>query len=251
MKIRISLIIAIVAALTITSLSLLKVRGRITSLQASLKEQTTARTKAETDLAGTKGDLERVNGVLRQTTAALETAKAENQALTATVESRTKQVKQLNQELASLQLKHDNAAAQLAAYESVMTIQQAISAGKQIKSLQTELTAVTEERKLLAQKVDRLLAKYGEVPVELPIGFEGKVLATDPKWRFVILDAGQTQGALERGELLVSREGKLVGKVAIRRVEKNQCVADVLPGWNLGEIKEGDKFIAAHVSADL
>ena len=45
--------------------------------------------------------------------------------------------------------------------------------------------------------------------------------------------------------------GMLIGKVAIRRVEKDRCVADIVPGWNLGEIREGDKFIAAHVSEDL
>jgi hypothetical protein len=251
MKTRITLLITIVAALTVTGLNLVKVKAKITGLQVSLREQTTARTKAENDLAGTKGELERVNVALRDTAATLETAKAETKTLTAQVKEQTGIVKQLQGELASLQIRHDDARANLAAFESVMTIEQAVKSAKTIKDLQDELAVTKDERKMLAIRVARLNAKYGPGLVGLPAELEGKVLATDPKWQFVVLDAGESRGVKERGELLVSREGKLIGKVAIRRVEKDRCVADIVPGWNLGEIREGDKFIAAHVSEDL
>jgi hypothetical protein len=51
---------------------------------------------------------------------------------------------------------------------------------------------------------------------------------------------------LEDGELLVHRNGKLVAKVIVRRAEKNRCIANVMPGWELAEIKEGDAAIPAH-----
>ena len=58
--------------------------------------------------------------------------------------------------------------------------------------------------------------------------------------------AGEDQGVLERGELLVNRNGKLVAKVVVRSVQKDRCIANVLPGWELGEVMEGDQVIPAH-----
>jgi hypothetical protein len=51
---------------------------------------------------------------------------------------------------------------------------------------------------------------------------------------------------LQDGELLVSRNGDLVAKVVVTRVEKDRCVATIKPGWRLGEIVEGDHAIPAH-----
>ena len=73
----------------------------------------------------------------------------------------------------------------------------------------------------------------------LPAGLKGKVLVADPKWNFVVLNVGEDQGVLERGELLVNRNGKLVAKVVVRSVQKDRCIANVLPGWELGRSHGG------------
>jgi hypothetical protein len=82
--------------------------------------------------------------------------------------------------------------------------------------------------------------------VLLPAALRGKVLAVDPKWNFVILDVGENQGILEYGELLVNRNGKLVGKVIVRNVQKDRSTANLMPGWEIGEVIEGDQVIPAH-----
>jgi hypothetical protein len=63
----------------------------------------------------------------------------------------------------------------------------------------------------------------------------GKIVVVDPKWDFVVLDIGEDQGVIQDGELLVSRDGKLVAKVIVRSVEKDRCIANIVPGWKLGE----------------
>jgi hypothetical protein len=68
----------------------------------------------------------------------------------------------------------------------------------------------------------------------------------DPKWGFVVVNVGETQGAVEAGELLVSRQGKLVAKVVLRSVEKNRSIANIVPGWKLGQPIEGDEVTPAH-----
>jgi cell shape-determining protein MreC len=79
--------------------------------------------------------------------------------------------------------------------------------------------------------------------VELPAGLKGRVVAVDPKYEFVVLDIGQEQGVLERGEMLVNRSGRLVAKVRILSVHQTRSVANVLPDWKQGEILEGDFVI--------
>src|SRR6266850_489176 len=69
---------------------------------------------------------------------------------------------------------------------------------------------------------------------------------SDPKWQFVVLNVGEDQGVLEHGELLINRDGKLVAKVKVSSVQKDRCVANVMPGWQIGEIFEGDLVIPAH-----
>jgi hypothetical protein len=41
--------------------------------------------------------------------------------------------------------------------------------------------------------------------------------------------------------MMVSREGRLVGKVKISTVQADRSVANILPGWQLGDIMEGDQ----------
>ena len=69
-----------------------------------------------------------------------------------------------------------------------------------------------------------------------------KVIAVDPKYDFVVLDAGGNQGIVEGAKLLVNRDGQLVGKIKITSVEPNRSIGNVLPEWKQAgnEIMEGD-----------
>jgi type II secretory pathway component PulC len=75
---------------------------------------------------------------------------------------------------------------------------------------------------------------------------KGRILAVDPKWNFVVLNIGGDQGVLNDGEMLVSRDGKLVAKVIVRSVQKDRSIANIVPGWQLGDVIEGDEVTPAH-----
>src|SRR5579864_9373719 len=85
-------------------------------------------------------------------------------------------------------------------------------------------------------------------PMPLPRDLVGKVLQVDPKWEFVVLNVGWNKGALPRAEMLVNRGGRLVAKVKIKSVKDDCCIADVMVGWKLTEILEGDQVIPAYPS---
>ena len=113
------------------------------------------------------------------------------------------------------------------------------------------VSTMDTENKVLLQKLKKTeneLAIYTkkEYHVPLPPGLLGKVLVSDPKWNFVVLNVGEDQGVLQYGELLVNRNGKLVAKIRVSTVEKDRSVANILPGWQLGEVMEGDQVIPAY-----
>ena len=119
------------------------------------------------------------------------------------------------------------------------------------KKMEDNVAVVQTENSVLLQRVRKIeneLARYvtPEKPVYLPAALRGKVLVADPKWNFVVLNVGENQGVLEHGELLVNRNGRLVAKVVVRSVQKDRCIANVLPGWELGAVMEGDQVIPAY-----
>ena len=252
MLIRISLIVAIIAGLAVSGLNFLKVKEKITTIQQQREDERTAKVQAQTELASTKKDLEKTTADLKNTKATLETTTAERDKAVGDLANMTKRADQLAADRDKIRKERDDAQADLAAYVGTgLKPEQILAMNKQFKDLQAALDASQDEKKLLGQKITQLqtrLDRYEspEKPVYLPASLTGKVLVTDPKWNFVVLNVGLDQGIKEYGELLVNRNGKLVAKVIVRSAQKDRSIANVMPGWQLGEVMEGDQVTPAH-----
>ena len=255
MLIRISLIVAIIAGLAVGGLNFVKVKEKITTLQANLDTETKAHKEFEGKYTSTKSDLNKTTAALKQTKAELEATTAAKEKADADLAVQTKRADKLTDDLNKTRQERDTAQQDLAAFKATgVTPQQILGMTKEYKTLQDSLSVADTENKVLARKVLKLqteLDRYitPDKPVFLPASLKGKVLVADPKWNFVVLDVGENQGILEHGELLVNRNGKLVAKVIVRSVQKDRSVANVLPGWALGEVMEGDLVIPAHPSS--
>jgi myosin heavy subunit len=252
MLIRISLIIAILAGLAVGALNFTKIKEKITTLQSDLKTQTTRAETAEKDRDNTKRELTKTQTELKQTQVTLaDTTDKMNKAVIVAEEA-TKHANKLNDDLNKTRTERDDAQREVAAFRaSGLNPEQALNAAKQIKGLQDSLAGSQDENTLLGKRIKKLdadLAFYRDPTktIELPATIKGKVLVSDPKWHFVVINAGEEQGVLEHGELLVNRDGKLVAKVIVSSVQKDRCVANVMSGWQLSEIYEGDVVIPAH-----
>jgi cell shape-determining protein MreC len=231
MLIRISLIVAILAGLAVGTLNFLKVKEKITTLQANLDTETKAHQEFLAKYNASQKDLTKTTAELKQTKAELEATAAAKEKAEAEVATLTKRADKLTEDLGKTRQERDTAQQDLAAYKATgVTPQQILAFNADLKKLQTQL--------------DRFLSP--DKPVFLPAALKGKVLQSDPKWNFVVLNVGENQGVLEYGELLVNRNGRLVAKVVVRSVQKDRCIANVLPGWELGEVMEGDLVIPAH-----
>ena len=107
------------------------------------------------------------------------------------------------------------------------------------------------ENTILLSQIEKIgveLSRYTgtSVKVSLPQNLHGTVTAVDAQFDFVVLDIGESQGAREHGELLVSRDEKLIGKLRILDVKKDHSIANILPDWKQGEIQPGDLVIVGN-----
>jgi multidrug efflux pump subunit AcrA (membrane-fusion protein) len=200
--------------------------------QRSLQTAQAGEKKAKTEAADVRNQLETTQSALEdaQAKAAQQSARADDEE------------KKKNEALGTL----NTTQAELAEFRAFgRTPQQIRETIVENQRLVTDMAAVSKENVVLDREVFRLknrVALYeGEkVKVELPAGLRGKVLAVDPKYDFVVLSVGGDDGALERGEMLVNRGGKLVAKVRIMSVQSKRCVANVLPDWKQADVLEGD-----------
>ncbi|HVU28502.1 MAG TPA: hypothetical protein VHG71_12300 [Verrucomicrobiae bacterium] len=252
MLIRISLIVAIVAALAAGALNVLQVRDKINTLMTQRDGYHSERDQARTDLSNAKKDLAKTQDTLKQTQQELTDTQSERDKAVAESQAQTKRANDLSDKLAKTTQERDDARNDLAAFQATGLRPDQISGlNKNLKDAQNALEVANEEKSVLQRTVSHLqtrLAKYEgpETDVKLRADLKGKILVVDPKWDFVVLNVGEEQGVLEDGELLVSRDGKLVAKVVVRSVQKDRSIANVVPGWQLGELIEGDEVTPAH-----
>jgi uncharacterized phage infection (PIP) family protein YhgE len=253
MLMRICLIVAILAALGAGTLNILQVRQKINTLMSQRDDYHTQLTQTQATLATTKQNLATTQKNLADTQHQLADAQAARKKAEDTAAAQTKKADDLSAQLTKATQDRDAAQADLAAYKATgKSPQEVLQLMALIKQDEDTIAAINDEKKVLTRNLARVQNQLNELlgnenyVVKLRADLKGQVVVVDPKWDFVVLNIGDEQGVLMDGELLVSRNGKLVAKVIVRDVEKDRCVAIVMPGWKLGEIFEGDEVIPAH-----
>jgi hypothetical protein len=249
MLIRISLIVAIVAGLGIAGLNFAKVQKQITDLVGDRDHEKNMKETALHNLAATNKVLVATTKELAATKEQLATTTKEKDEAVAQAEELTKKNTTLTENLKKTQQERDAARDQVAAWDALgIPIQNIKATLASLKQVTADRDAIAAENKLLIGKVNNLKAQLDDLinPLnepEMPAGLRGKVLVADPKFNFVVLDIGTDQKVVVAGRFLVSRNGKLIAKLKVKSVQPNRSIANVLPGWNLSEIMEGDQVI--------
>jgi hypothetical protein len=229
-------------------LNFTELKQRIVDLQFALTTQTAARQKAEAELGASQTALAKTTSTLHQTQTLLTTANNERDQALAEASVQKKAAANVRGELAETKKRLDDTQVYLDRYrEAGLEPEQIVVVRDQLKTLQKSLTTAQKQNELLNQKLQTLarLESGMEDFVPLPLGLRANVLASDPKWHFVVLDAGQNQGVAARGKLLLTRQGKLVAKAQVTTVENDRCIANLMPDSELGEVLEGDVALPA------
>jgi len=117
-----------------------------------------------------------------------------------------------------------------------------------LPKVERELTTAKKEREIVTNDNQRMRTQIVKLaPAEkkplMPHGLRGKIVSVDAKYQYVVLDIGTHHGVLTKGELMISRDGSLLGKVKVTRVEDDYSIANVLQDWKADEPLEGDAVI--------
>jgi Skp family chaperone for outer membrane proteins len=250
MLLRVFLILAILAGIGTVAVTQFMVRPHV---QGIIGERDTNKQHWDQELARANKlnkELKTTQETLATTEKSLEETKTSLVAMTSRATEQERRANGLQQTLDTTKRDLTTAQQDLSAWKAlgipVEQVSQIIVSEKRFR----ELTEIQKQEQLvLLKEVTRLsnmIADYTnqeDLPVPMP-GAKGSVVAVDPKWNFVVLDVGESGGARQRGIFLVSRNGKLVGKVRVTNVQPNRSIANVVPGWQLDEILEGDQVVS-------
>ncbi len=107
---------------------------------------------------------------------------------------------------------------------------------------QKTIAATLQSKASAAEAKAKALQEEREVRrmSSLKVGLEGKVLAVNPGWNFVVLNIGGHEGVVTNATLLVKRGGSMVARLKISSVDQQTSVADIIPGSFL---KGSDNFV--------
>ncbi len=251
---RISLVIALIAGLATGAIGIVKVKEKIVTTMNDRDTEKGMKEVAQKDLAKTKTDLKDTDEKLKATEQNLASTEAELSTVTFRSEELEKQKIELAETLQHTRADRDTAQRELMKWDIVdIKPEQVKSLIENHKKAIIERDTFMKENKVMAQNIQELKSKIayylGENSIpELPDGLTGKIVAVDPKFQFVILNIGGNNGVIARGQMLVNRNGKLVGKISIATVDSDRCVANIMPEWQHSELLEGDAVITTSVN---
>jgi hypothetical protein len=125
----------------------------------------------------------------------------------------------------------------------------------QLAEAKREVEAAEKEKSILADKVRVAQDKVAAVEEEKKrrqigaraSGIHGTVLAVNQAYNFVVLSMGDRQGVVANAEMLVLRDGALIGKIRISSVEPTVSIGDIISGSLARgvQVQPGDTVIYA------
>lgn len=252
MLLRICLIVVIIAGLATAAISRFKVAEKISTLTF---ERDDYRQKMETSMENerqARSEASKTKKELELTKKDLTTATNELAIMTAKKDEQEERANKHAADLEETRMRFNETQQKLARWAATgLEPEAVIAAMAEKRKVQDERDAFASELDVFTREQRRLeaeLAKYKTPNAKVPMkpGLKGKIIAVDPKWQFVIVDVGSEHGAVPRGEMVVSRTGKLVAKIKLTTVDQTRSVANILPEWKQAEVTEGDQAFYFH-----
>lgn len=250
MLMRICLGIAAAGALAAAVVNFVYVKDKIVTTIGERDQFHTERDKEAEDKRKAQKDAKETHTALDKTKEELASTQKERDDAVTEAGKQKQLATKVSEELAKTTQERDDARANLAAWDGLgIPVNKVREIIAQLKQVMADQEVLQEEKRVLLVTVERQkkrisdLVGPGDQVVELPAGLKGKILVCDPKYDFVVLDIGDKQGAKEDGQMLVNHAGKLVAKVRIKSVQTDRSIANILPGWKMSDVMEGDEVV--------
>lgn len=212
-------------------MTLTDTRGALQATETQLKSTQSTLAKTSNDLKTTTTSLETTESEKQKISADLTTAQSELGTAKSQLDEATKAGAEKDAKIADLEKQIKDVAINLPQGADGGTDLKATidSLNQQIQEANAQIASLQEKNKsdqdALAEfkKQDDLRRTK-----QMQQGLEGRVLAVNPAWNFVVLSIGDKQGVVNNAELLLKRGGQYLGKVRITSVEPSTSIADIV-----------------------
>ena len=165
---------------------------------------------------------------------------------------------QVQKEKADLQAKLDANQQEMASLQKRVGEAPSADLQAQVDDLRRQLDSAEKEKTFLAQKIQDA-QEHANQPKETRkrreitsgrTGVRGTVLAYNQAYNFVVLNLGARNGVETNSEMLVLRDGTLIGKIRISSVEPATAIGDIITNsLERGvQVQPGDTVIYAGTS---
>jgi cell shape-determining protein MreC len=191
---------------------------------ADLDKTSKSLKETQTTLEATKTEVKDTAQKLTDTTKSLEDAKTQLDTATKDGADKDAKIAKLEEQINSVNPGGEPGADPAKALKDKLDqmTQRAAEQDAQISSLSEKATAdktlITTLQADKKAREDRIMKK----------GLEGRVLAVNPAWNFVVLGIGDKQGVVSNAEMLLKRGDQFLGKVRITSVEPSTSIADII-----------------------
>ncbi len=211
-------------------------RGRhvLASTQDELRVAQVRLAQKNKDATATQKQLSETTAKLEQTSTALTVAQEDLKKTSSKIDDLNKQA--LDHEVQISNLKNEN----LVQQNKIKELTPTASPGSPQAKQEADWSAQLAEQKALVSKLQAQLEssqnriqEYVKKDIERQklqtrLGLEGKVLAVNQAWNFVVLSIGDKNGVTNNAEMLVKRGNQLVGRVRVTSVEPSSSIADII-----------------------
>jgi cell shape-determining protein MreC len=129
----------------------------------------------------------------------------------------------------------------------------------QLDDVRHQLDSAEKEKAFLSEKFQSVQERTGQVqeekkrkePAPRKAGVRGTILAVNQAYNFVVLNLGARQGVEPNSEMLVLREGTLIGRIRISTVEPATAIGDIITSSLARgvQVQPGDRVIYAGTSS--
>lgn len=214
--------------------------GTLTKEKSEKSAAIAERDSAKKSAAALTNDLKATKEKLAACDADAQKTVAENADLKSQIEKANASVSDVQKQLSEKDLLISQQKSDLTAKDARIAELESAGGSKQTNNAAEELKIQLQEKENLA---NGLQAKLKDAEAQLSelrqreaqrrsksmrTGLEGRILAVNPSWNFVVLSLGDRQGVVNNAEMLIKRGSQLIGKVRITSVEPSTSIADIV-----------------------
>lgn len=235
---KVLLIVSIIITAATAVLGFLN-KGKLDGALQSVAEQTTLATTAQESLKKAQEELKTAKDTLV-------TSNAEKDQFASQAESLKSELDKAKADLTAANTQMGTKDSQIAQLTSdIQTKEQEIATLKQGQAPVAAAPSAEDQAKM--QEQETLIAKLtsdldnsrrqleelrtreqNRMALKMRDGLEGRVLAVNQAWNFVVLNLGDRNGVVSNAEMLVKRGPRLIGKVRVTSVEPSTSIADIV-----------------------